>query len=79
MKLNTLLEITWLDHCTGPSGWMEYEDVELEPLVMTSVGYFIKQNKKYIVLAQNKHLNEAVCSDTILIIKSCIKKIKVVK
>ena len=77
IKIGKPIEITWLDHCGwADTRWHNIEDsAALKPVTVKTVGYVIKETKKYIVVAsvisEAEHTNGEMC-----IIKGCITKRK---
>lgn len=78
----TLLKINWWDH----SGflfdkWRGYSEIvnEISAIMMTSVGYLIEENKKHYILSGSVDPANEVATGTILILKSCVVRKKVIK
>jgi len=52
-----LVFLEWLDHCSsGKQGWKDADEVmDLAPMVMTSVGWILKETPKWIILTAHLH------------------------
>ena len=68
------LEITWLDHYAIDE-WMYIEDIELDITLCTTIGYFIKENDQYYVLARTIN-NIELIDGLMFILKDCTIEIK---
>lgn len=85
MKINTgdVVRIEWQDHYSNSNNWQllsEIKNAPLSKIVATSVGLVVSQDKEQVVLAQNWHpvdTNDVRVADFMVIIKNCIKSIKV--
>jgi len=56
--------------------WRDYDLIkQLKPMIMTSVGYVIKQTKSYIIIVATKSEYETATGE-MLIVKGNIKSIK---
>lgn len=44
-----LVEIVWDDACSE-GGWHEVKDIKLSPEIVTTVGFLIAENTKYLML-----------------------------
>lgn len=69
----SLVEIEWLDHA-GKAGWQR--DVEITPMICRTVGYLLKDDKKFIVVTQDLTENDSY-GYQMCIMKNCIKSMKV--
>lgn len=77
VKECSIVEIWWEDHCVfTEAGWRPV-DSELTPMIIKSVGYVIRNAKKYFEIADSLVVDEATSSNHRVILKSCIKHIKV--
>jgi hypothetical protein len=72
-----IVEITWLDHYANDA-WIDIEEIEINNTICTSVGYFVKENTNYIVLARTI-TNDGLCDGLMFIIKDVIIEIKYLK
>lgn len=74
-KVGPLTFIEWVDHCTsGEINWQSIEALrELQPLLVWSAGWLIKETRQYIVLASTIGANQAAFGE-IVILKNCITK-----
>ena len=68
------LEITWLDHYAIDE-WIYIEDIELDITLCTTIGYFIKENDQYYVLARTIN-NIELIDGLMFILKDCTIEIK---
>jgi len=75
--LNKWVKIKWWDHCSYHlHQWRRLEEYhELTPMLMTSIGYVVKETKKYITVVSHMSDAESGCGD-MTIIKAAIKSIK---
>ena len=49
-----IVEIEWIDSCTGPDGWSFIEDnVPMLPMSIKTVGIIIDENEKSITVAHS--------------------------
>ena len=75
-----LFYIEWEDPASAHSGWFELIDEEINKLVpaeVKSVGWIIKENKKYIVVASSLIEKDNIGGGDTTILKSLItKKVK---
>lgn len=72
-----LYYIEWEDPASEHSGWFELIDDELEKLVpaeVKSVGWIIKENKKYIVVASSLIEKDNIGGGDTTILKSLIRR-----
>lgn len=81
MKKRKLLVIDWEDHHSGGGSWTDIEQAKTyhknnKPFVCTSSGFLIHEDKKRISIVQSQTNRDQV-SDYITILKSCIKKKRV--
>jgi len=80
MKKYQIIEIEWFDSL-HVSGWKEEKDIELttkEEMLHRTVGYFLKEDDKSIIVVQSR--NELKAVDAIMEIpKGCIIKKKLIK
>jgi len=77
LKLNDIVEITWLD-ATSDSSWRNEEKVKKDvPAICHSVGYFSAQNKTAIVISPDKN-NSKERSSTVIPL-GMIKKVRKLK
>ena len=77
MKKTTynLYKIDWIDACSN-SSWVSIDLMnEPEHHHVSSIGWLVKENKDYYVLAQNLSSN-GNCADRIQIPKKWIRKVK---
>lgn len=85
MKVNIgdVVRIDWQDHYSNSSGWRslaEAKDKMLAPIIPSSVGVVVDQDKNSICIAQNWHPTDEGShrvADFMTIIKGCIKKITI--
>lgn len=77
--MRKLLYIKWIDSVSlYTGGWHSFEDIEgMEPTMIDTVGYLIKETKDYITVASS--LNPFEASGDICIPKVCIKQKKIIK
>ena len=69
-----ILKVFWEDHFSGNRHWVQdVKELRTDPLICTSVGFKVHENKKTITLAQNMGEGHSI-ADTTTIIKSCIIK-----
>ncbi len=71
--------IQWDDHCSAGDGWHKPADSRDCPLKCESVGFVVKENKKYLTLAQNRGNENRTVGDLMVLVKSCITKRKTLK
>jgi hypothetical protein len=79
--MNEMEYVEWLDHCSlGPTRtWQDLSDaVELTPVKMYSVGWVIKETKKYIIVVPT-HNSSDHCYGEMLILKGCIVRRKILR
>lgn len=77
-RIYPIEHVFWNDHYTGQKNWTDAEHLDRKgPLVCTSVGMRIFEDKETLVLAQNMGEN-ATCADTVTILKNCIKTRKII-
>ena len=70
--------VEWLDSRGVTSEWEILEDLEeLRPVVITSIGYLLSENKGYITICQN--ISPDQVAGRITIPKRCITKRKYLK
>lgn len=85
MKITTgdVVRIDWQDHYSNANNWQllsEIKSAKLSKIVASSVGLVVSQDAEQVVLAQNWHPadnNDVRVADFMVIIKKCIKSIKV--
>lgn len=72
MKKWDTIEVKWLDS-THTFGWQPYdnEEIDEEQLYHQSVGYFLEESKKAIMLIQSYNTNCKNSIDAILVIPKC--------
>lgn len=72
-----LLKITWLDHCKySNTKWRSKEELsDLTPLIVTTLGWVIKETNDYYILASTKAKGGSYEGE-FLILKGTIKKVK---
>lgn len=76
-----LLYIEWLDHCSRKDGsWADPDELarELKPIVVSSVGWLIKETDHYLLLVSSNAGGDNVGGDC-LILKNCISRRRVLK
>jgi len=84
LKEGEIYEIEWVD-IYAYSSWFTNEEIDNKlnnPNVVTSVGYFVKKNKEYFVIAMGKETTgdaDAEYGGLKFIPVGCIKKIKAIK
>lgn len=68
MKIGDLVEIVWDDAYGENEGWVNIEDLDEFDIECKSVGYFVRQTDRYVVLTSTFGLNshEQVCGVTIV-------------
>ena len=70
--------IEWYDsHSPAAQAWIKTEDIDHDPLLCTSVGFVINENKHAVSLAA--HTAEIEVSGVMVIPKAVIKKRKKLK
>lgn len=73
--------ITWIDSALGSNTWNLLEDIDkedLKPIEVSTVGFVIKENAEYIVVALNFGNNPPQYSNTITIpIRAIISREKI--
>jgi hypothetical protein len=78
-KYLKLLYVEWADHWSGKdSAWYFIEDLELEPLICRSVGWLVAETKDVLVLSATLDPNGKT-GQRMNILKSCIKKRRIIK
>lgn len=74
------VEIKWLDS-THTVGWMPYEEegIDDEQMYHQSVGYFLEENAKAIMIVQSYNTHYKNSIDAIMVIPKCsiLKKVKI--
>lgn len=73
-----LLYVEFWDHCSDPQGWHDPDTLDRDPTYIKTSGYLTKETDTYIHLAQNLSTSGNIANG-ITILKSCIKKRKVIK
>ena len=75
-----ILFVRWEDHCIRSPGigWTETADKYMPAMECESVGFKVFEDKDILVLAINQDENGKI-NDTMHIIKSCIKKRRILK
>ena len=70
-----ILFLSWEDHCKRgyDQGWTHSSDRKMSPMLCEAVGFKIYEDKKVLVLALTQDPNGSF-GETMHIIKSCIKK-----
>ena len=72
--LHKIVLVEWEDSASW-KGWRERNNCkELLPAICFSAGFLVKSNKKCVGISNS--LGECTIGDTIVIPRSCIKKIK---
>jgi len=73
-----LVKITWWDHSSySTQCWRSRAEVEeLKPLKVHTVGYVVKETKRYITLVNTWVADDEELRGELCIIKSCIKRIR---
>jgi len=79
LKVGDPVYIEWDDHCTGNSGWTEFEDVKENIFCVQTIGFVALDSKKAVTVTLMFQGDREVISESITIIKSCITKIKKIK
>jgi hypothetical protein len=67
-----LQQIDWLDHW-GDGSWKGQNEIDLDPPLMTTVGYLLKENAKVVCLAADLGPKGSTNGRS-YILKSCITK-----
>lgn len=76
-KAPKLYYIEWLDPASVHTGWFDLTEAEINKLVpaeIKSVGWIIKENKEYIVLASSLIEKDNMGSGDTTILKGLIRK-----
>ena len=77
-KSKPIIKVVWKDHysCQLKSGWSG--DLDLSPVLVTSVGVVVAKDKEVLCLAQNWD-GDTTHGNTISILKNCIVSKKIIK
>ena len=68
------IRIEWLDHCSLQGGWKHASDADkLTPATVLTVGWVVKETKKYITVA-SIWSEDYMVQGEICIMKNCIVK-----
>ena len=71
-----VLYVEWEDHYSAHTNWKKEDETDFTSLICKSVGFLCFENDKHLVLALNSDGQESF-SQHMLILKSCIRKRKV--
>ena len=71
MKRGSRVYVKWLDISASL-----HTDEACEPVEAESVGWIIRNNKKFIELATSRYVKGCDCKDRIAILKGCIEKME---
>ncbi len=78
-KVTELYYIEWLDHCSDAMNWTSERGENMEPCLIMTTGFVLKDDEKYVVLAMNydkRTPKGSMVSGRMTILKNCIKKRK---
>ena len=68
--------IEWEDHCQilpeGGGAWLEMDTITNRPSVITTIGFAVKEDEKYLTIASCHDEEGAAFKGVSTIIKSCI-------
>ncbi len=76
-KKNTYVLLTWVDSFTYSEAWMDNDEINLDPYIITTAGMLVKENKKHISIALGTHGGRSM--GVAEIPKGCIREIKRIK
>lgn len=78
--LTTLVEVEWVDSCTG-GGWRSkaayLEDAH--PTICRTIGYLLKKDTQEVVVVQTMSASTGHVSDSMAIPRVAVRKIRVLK
>lgn len=78
MRLIPKVEITWDDACTSGK-WRSLKDYQsIDLMECKAIGYLTKKTKKLVQVVQQIS-DEGLCSDSVTLPASCVKKIRRLK
>jgi hypothetical protein len=75
INVGDLVLVRWEDHASE-SGWSIIDETFHTLCTVNTVGWVVRNDKKYITLSFMKQEYNNVVGDRLTIIKSCITKIK---
>ena len=79
METLKVVKIQWIDSCTSNMRWSLKEELDIEPVRITSYGVLIQETEECVALAQNYGNNPSQYCSIITIPKGCIKEKKVIE
>lgn len=71
-KQHPLLHIIWEDHASSDP-WQSFENVDMTPALVHSVGWKIREDKRLLAIAQSMRHAQEKCFAVTFIVKSCIR------
>lgn len=69
-----LVDVRWTDSCSD-GNWRYTSDIGEETTDITTVGYIVKDEENYIVIAQSLCKDPKLVCNTMAIPRGCIKEI----
>ena len=51
LKIGGMYKIQWMDHWGTESGWNEMDDLDHKPVIITSIGFVVDEDKLHYYLA----------------------------
>jgi hypothetical protein len=84
MNESKIVEIQWIDSLGSPEVWEDIDNVKDDTSdVMITVGYLLKESKRYYILCMSQHNNDTckpyMVGTIFRIPKGCVKKIRKLK
>ena len=73
-----IVQIDWLDHYAKEAGWINLENYVPKLLVMTTVGFLVKETKEVYILSMTEDGKGSVGS-LMHILKCCVVRKKCLK
>lgn len=71
-----LVYIEWEDHCSGDHAWTKFDDCFHTICSVETVGFVVRDHKKYLTLAMFQQPGGEVYAHTLTVVKSCITKLR---
>ena len=75
MRKLHLVEIEWED-TTSKHDWADEKGADIQTAIIHSVGWRLRSNRKYLLLATQRDFTYGECSDRIKIPRGCVKSIR---
>jgi len=79
LKKLTPVYIEFDDHATARSSWTREQDLYHEICYCQALGFVAKDGENYLTIAKLKNDTNEVTAEHFTIVKSCIRKIKVLR